>query len=173
MQDLKKQFLEEIKKGKNVDLNRFEEDDLRDLIDFGRNYGLIDGLSYIGYDQGGMTLNIFNPRLTMDGKEYLMSLDTPVVREPIAVEVISPDLQIIAGQLQGLNKGQQEMIKLMAEHIEILDEMRFLEADKVTMMKERLVKMREEDKEEKFPWDTLINLTSVLVSVASKATTGV
>lgn len=173
MQELKKQFLEEVKKGKNVDLNQFEEGDLRDLIDFGRSFGFIDGISYTGYDQGEMTLNICNPRLTMDGKEYLMSLDIPVVREPIAVEVISPDLQIIAGQLQGLNKGQQEIIKLMAEHVQILEEVTFLEADKVTMMKERLVKMREEDKEEKFSWDTLINLTSVLVSVASKATTGI
>ncbi|MGO2117886.1 MAG: hypothetical protein ACTH29_03000 [Fusobacterium sp.] len=102
--------MEEVKKGENADLNQFEEGDLRDLIDF--------GISYTGYDQGGMTLNMFNSRLTMDGNEYLMSLDFPVAREPIAVEIISPDLQIIADQLQGLNKGQQKIIKLMAEHVQ-------------------------------------------------------
>jgi ribosomal protein S8 len=117
-----------------------------------KNYGYLEGINSQRYDQGGLEVFVNSPYLTLAGMDYL-EMDSTM--QKIQVELTNPEE--IAPELKGIEK-------ILTSHVEILDEIRFLEADKMTIMKEKLIKLREEDKEKKIPWDSLISLVTTIGS---------
>ena len=167
MSKIKKEFLEEISKVNNIDLYKFG-DYLKDLIDFGISYNLIDGVDYFDFSNPhikGIKLNLCNPRLTLNGEEYLSSLVTPKVEEPIKIELVGDVIDIF----KDLSNNQREIVKIMSQNVKIFEEIAFLEADKTSIMKEELVNLRNSSNEKNIPWDTLINLISLIINSVPKA----
>ncbi len=131
-----------------------------------KNYGYLEGVGSERYHQGGLDVSVDSPYLTLAGMNYL-EMDSTMKK--IQVELTNPEeialeLKEIGNSLSGLDKGQQEIVKLLASHVEILDEIRFLEADKMTIMKEKLIKLRDEDKDKKIPWESIISLVTTIES---------
>lgn len=112
--------------------------------------------------------NIIIERITNKGYDFLEDKEKVSKIEITNPEEIAPELKEISKSLSSLNQGQQEIIKLLASHVDILDEIRFLEADEVTIMKEKLIKLRNEDKGNSIPWDTIINFMMLITSMISK-----
>lgn len=116
------------------------------------NSGYIQGLGISRSASGFVSRSVSSPRLTLAGMDYL-EMDSTM--QKIQVELTNPEE--IAPELKGIEK-------ILTSHVEILDEIRFLEADKMTIMKEKLIKLREEDKEKKIPWDSVISLVTTIGS---------
>jgi len=130
------------------------------------NSRYIQGLGISISASGFVSISINSPRLTLSGINYL-EMDSTMQKIRVELtnpEEIAPELKEIASSLSGLDEGQQEVVKLLASHVEVLDEIRFLEADKMTIMKEKLIKLREEDKGKKIPWDSVISLVTTIGS---------
>ncbi len=120
---------------------------------------LLIQLSMNLWDQWKLIIQITHRRVGTEKKLDILKVE---LTNP---EDIAPELKEIASSLSGLDKGQQEVVKLLASHVEILDEIRFLEADKMTIMKEKLIKLREEDKDKKIPWESIISLVTTIGSI--------
>lgn len=156
MLEIRKQFLQGLNEvsQKKLRINdftkQFEGGDLVDLIEWGGSYGYIAGLEAKMY-LDGPSISCYNPRLTLNGKEYLKYLENPLPEEPGTLKV----------ELVGLD----EVIKALTDKNEILDEIRFLKADQVSMMKEKLEKLRAEEKEPGIPWEAMITLFTTLTSL--------
>lgn len=169
MTELKKMFLSEImEKGKEANLGLFEKEDLYDLADWSDLNGFTTGIVYgIPSINGYRSMKPFRtpPRLTLQGKEYLNSLNTPKINEPIKMELVGEAIDIF----KKLNNNQQEFIKIMSQNVKIFEEIAFLEADKTSIMKEELVNLRDSNSEKNIPWDTLINLMSLIINAVPKA----
>lgn len=168
MIELKKRFLKEVDKCTLAPSpHLFEKDDYEDLNRWAIENKYVDGIEIKGEKPN--ILSFMYPRLTMDGREYLKSLDVPkdntLKVEITNPEEIAPELKDIALHLSKLNYNQQEMIKILVNKIEILDEIIFLEADKVEIMKEKLKRLRSEDTNKSLPWETIITVISTLASL--------
>jgi len=140
---------------------------LKDLIDWGADKGFIEGIEYSKESLNGTRDIIVSepPRVTLDGKAYLESLDNPIKESTPKITLKIEGFEELIRVLNKLPEGQKEIIKHLAKHNKILEEISFLKADEVTVMKEELEKLRNSDSSPSVPWDIIINLLGVLTSL--------
>jgi len=156
-----------LEKTLNLEKLKISEHRRRLILENLLNSGYMEGLKFSRCLGGAVGINVSSPRLTLAGMDYL-EMDSTMQKIQVELtnpEEIAPELKEIASSLSELDEGQQEVVKLLASHVEVLDEIRFLQADKMTIMKEKLIKLREEDKCEKIPWESIINLVTTIGNI--------
>lgn len=153
---MEKKFLEEIRKGKQADLEGFGAD-ICDLLDWGIANSFVEGISYLGFG-GKISIQYTNPRLTETGEAFLTSLENS--DEELLVKPF--DTEVLIDKIRSLDESQQKTIDLLSENSELLDEISDLDEQSLGAMKGILMKLRIEDEEKKIPWGTLIKLVSLL-----------
>lgn len=157
MQIMREKFLNalsEVEEGSEPSwclLSLFEGEDLKELIDWATKERLINGL---GHTTGKRIIfESSSIRLTIDGKEYLHRLKNKRLKDQeqkgVKVEIV----------------GWDKLLKALTTKNEILNEIRFLEADKVAVMKEKLEKLRAEEKDSGIPWEAMITLFQTITSL--------
>lgn len=82
-------------------------------------------------------------------------------------EKIAPELKEIASYLAKLTDDQKEVLKLLADKNDILDEIRFLKADEITLMKMEFSKLKESGKNGALPWETIETVISIVTGLSS------
>ena len=151
---LEKKFLEKIRKGKQINLDVFGED-VCDLLDWGIANSFIEGISYLGFG-GKVNIQYTNPRLTMAGQEFLLSLE----RDSQEILVKPFDTDALLDKIKVLDEEQQEVIDRWTDNIHLLGEIKTLDEETLSTMKKVLLKMKFKDKE--LPWDLLIKSLFIL-----------